>query len=652
MGLGIAENLESGISPGLLVRAREAVERSREFLLRRQAAEGHWHFSMEANASMDAQYIFFNRLIGREMPVEEKRLGLHLLATQGDDGGWPLFYSGPGHLSASIEAYFALKLLGFGPEDQNLKRARDFIHGQGGIAKAQVFTRFFLAFFGQFPWEGVPALPPEIMLFPDRFRFSIYNMSSWARSTVVPLLILGQHRPKVSIPDEQGCAELWLRPPVAEDFAFPPAEETVSWKNFFVQADKVFRLLDRLPISWRRAGMERALHWVLERQDSNGGWAGIQPAMLNSVLALRAMGCARNHPAVVAGLQAIDDFLVERDGHLLFQPCVSPTWDTALIVRGLLDAGESPDSEAVTSAVRWLENAQIRRKGDWAVKSPDLPAAGWAFEYANDFYPDVDDSAVILMSLHRAGRADTACFRDGYAWTVGMQSRDGGYGAFDVDNDNQAFNELPFADMRAQIDPPTEDLAGRLLELMGQTGSSSEEPRVSAARRFLRKTQMPDGSWWGRWGVNYIYGTWSVLLGLRAINAPEDEDMLARGTSWLKSVQNEDGGFGETCASYKAPELRSEGESTASQTAWAVMGILAGESKSGKAVEDAVDFLCRSQAPDGSWPEPEFTGTGFPNHFYLRYDGYRCFFPLMALGRFVTTAEGQSPDLNTGPEQA
>jgi len=258
---------------------------------------------------------------------------------------------------------------------------------------------------------------------------------------------------------------------------------------------------------------------------------------------------------------------------------------------------------------------------------------------------------VILMSLHLAGRADTACFRDGYTWTVGMQSRDGGYGAFDVDNDNHAFNELPFADMKAQIDPPTEDLAGRLLELMGQTGVSADEERVVAARRFLRRTQQADGSWWGRWGVNYIYGTWSALLGLRAINAPADQDMLARGTSWLKSVQNGDGGFGETCASYKDPSLRSQGESTASQTAWALMGILAGDCQSGKAVEDAVDFLCRSQESDGSWSEPEFTGTGFPNHFYLRYDGYRCFFPLMALGRFVALAEEQGSSEQERVEQ-
>jgi squalene-hopene/tetraprenyl-beta-curcumene cyclase len=632
--------MKSGVSPGLLARAREAVERSRGYFLRRQAEEGHWHFSMEANATMDAQYIFFNRILGRSMPEVERRLADHLLATQGEDGGWPLFYGGEGHISASIEAYFALKLIGHDAEEEPMRRARAFILAGGGAAKAQVFTRFFLAYFGQFPWAGVPALPPEVMLLPDRFRFSIYNMSSWARSTVVPLLILGQHRPNVVIPAASGISELWQRPPHPADYAFPEAETFLSWKNFFVQSDKLFRLLDRLPVSWRAAGMERALHWVLERQDSNGGWAGIQPAMVNSVLAMRAMGCAADHPAVVAGVQAVDDFLVERDGHLLFQPCVSPTWDTALIVRGLLDAGERPDSEVVGSAVRWLENAQIRRKGDWAVKRPDLPAAGWAFEYANNFYPDVDDSAVILMALDAAGRRDTETFRLGFDWTVGMQSKDGGYGAFDADNDNYVFNELPFADMKAQVDPPTEDLAGRLLELMGQVGRSADEPRVRAARAFLRRTQKADGSWWGRWGVNYIYGTWSVILGLRAVGDSADEDMLERATAWLRSVQNQDGGFGETCASYARADLSAKGESTASQTAWALMGIVGGEGHTSREVEDAADYLCRMQQADGSWTENEFTGTGFPNHFYLRYDGYRCIFPLMALARFVSMAEG------------
>lgn len=642
MSAATAPGTAPGVSPGLLARAREAVERSRGYLLSLQAEEGHWHFSMEANATMDAQFIFFNRILGREMPEVERRIGEHLLATQGADGGWPLFYGGPGHLSGSIEAYFALKLLGHAPEEEPMRRAREFILAGGGLAQAQVFTRFFLAFFGQYPWDGVPALPPEVMLLPDRFRFSIYNMSSWARSTVVPLLILGQHRPHVEIPAELGVDELWERPPAPADYAFPGADSFLSWNNFFLQADKVFRLLDKLPVSWRRAGLDRALHWVLERQDKNGGWAGIQPAMINSVLALVAMGCSREHPAVVAGLQAIDDFLVERDGHLLFQPCVSPTWDTALILRGLLDAGEDPDSEPVRSAVRWLEEAQIRREGDWAVKRPDLPAAGWAFEYANDFYPDVDDSAVILMSLDLAGRRDTEIFRLGYEWTVGMQSADGGYGAFDVDNVNHAFNELPFADMKAQIDPPTEDLAGRLLELMGQVGKSKDEPRVAAARSFLRRTQQEDGSFWGRWGVNFIYGTWSAICGLRAVGAREDEDMIERATAWLRRVQNDDGGFGETCETYARPELSAQGTSTASQTAWALMGLVAGEERSTMEMEDAVDFLCRTQEADGSWTEPEFTGTGFPNHFYLRYDGYRCFFPLMALARFVALAETES----------
>ena len=334
--------------------------------------------------------------------------------------------------------------------------------------------------------------------------------------------------------------------------------------------------------------------------------------------------------------------LAERDGHLLFQPCVSPTWDTALAVRALIDAGDSPHDEHVTRAMRWLDRCQIKRKGDWAVLRPDLPAAGWAFEFANDFYPDVDDSAVILMDMALTGNTDTDTFREGLAWTMGMQCGDGGYGAFDVENTLSLWNEIPFADMKAMIDPPTEDLTGRLCELMGLLHMQPDAPRVRAARDFLRRTQRPDGSWWGRWGVNYIYGTWSAIVGLRALGARDDEDMIARGCAFLRSYQNEDGGFGETCQTYHEPRRPVPGPSTPSQTAWAAMALMAGEGRITEEVSAAVSHLCHAQAADGSWPEPEFTGTGFPGHFYLRYDGYRNFFPLMALGRFQQLADAAS----------
>jgi len=623
----------AGGSGGLAERASRAAARAREHLLGLQAEEGFWQFSMEANATMDAQYIFANRLLGRSKPDIERRLGDHLLAAQREDGSWALYYGGPGHLSCSVEAYFALKLLRHSSDEPALARARRFIRENGGAAKSQVFTRIFLAFFGQFPWDGVPALPPELMLLPDRFPLSIYRMSSWARSTVVPLLILLQHRPSYDVPPGQGIEELWVPPPTRSEVRFPADAQPFTVRNAFLLADVVLRWADRLPVRMRRRGLERALHWILERQDRNGGWAGIQPAMINSVLALRAMGCAEDHPSVVAGLEAIDDFLAERDGHLLFQPCVSPTWDTALTVRALIDVGDSPNAEHVTRAMRWLDRCQIHRKGDWAVLRPDLPAAGWAFEFANDWYPDVDDSAVILMDMALAGATESETFQQGLEWALGMQSNDGGYGAFDVENTLGLWNEIPFADMKAMIDPPTEDLTGRLCELMGFLQMRPDEPRVARARALLRRTQRDDGSWWGRWGVNYIYGTWSAICGLRALGARDDEDMIERGCAFLRRYQNDDGGFGESCATYDEPRNPVPGPSTPSQTAWAAMALMAGDGCVTSELDAAINYLCHTQAADGSWPEPEFTGTGFPGHFYLRYDGYRNFFPLMALGR-------------------
>lgn len=623
-----------GGSGELADRASRAASRARSHLLGLQAEDGFWHFSMEANATMDAQYIFANRLLGRSRPDVERRLGEHILSTQREDGSWALYYGGPGHLSCSVEAYFALKLLGHSPDEPALVRARRFIRESGGAARAQVFTRIFLAFFDQFPWAGVPALPPELMLLPDRFPLSIYRMSSWARSTVVPLLILLQHRPSYEVPPGQGIEELWVEPPTPDAVRFPADAQPFTVRNAFLVADKVLRWADRLPVRMRQRSLERALRWILVRQDRNGGWAGIQPPMINSVLALRAMGFAEDHPSVAAGLQAIDDFLAERDGHLLLQPCVSPTWDTALTVRALIDAGDSPNAEHVTRAMRWLDRCQIHRKGDWAVLRPDLPAAGWAFEFANDWYPDVDDSAVILMDMALAGATESETFKQGLEWTLGMQSSDGGYGAFDVENTLGLWNEIPFADMKAMIDPPTEDLTGRLCELMGLLHMQPSEPRVAQARAYLRRTQRDDGSWWGRWGVNYIYGTWSVICGLRVVGARDDEDMIERGGAFLRRYQNEDGGFGESCATYDEPRHPKPGPSTPSQTAWGAMGLLAAEGRVTPEVEAAINYLCHSQSADGSWPEPEFTGTGFPGHFYLRYDGYRNFFPLMALGRY------------------
>lgn len=627
------EELDRGPRP-----LAEAIARSQEWFLTQQRPEGFWHAPLEANVSMDAEYILFNRFMGRQ-PQAEARVVEHILATQSDDGSWPLYAGGPGHLSDTIEAYFALKLAGQHADTPALRRARDFILNHGGLATAGVFTRTFLAYFGQFPWRGLPSMPVELMLLPPWFPLNIYALSSWARGTVVPLTVLMAKRPAIRIPDTADVSELWCTPAALEDLSFAPSREWLTWRNFFLALDRTLKLLGRT--GWtplRSRALTHAEHWIVSHQDVNGGWGGIQPAMINSVMALRVLGYPDDHPAVARGMQAIDEFLIESDGHLLFQPCVSPTWDTALAAKALLDSGLRGDHPALGRAAEWLIANQIFKPGDWQVYNPTLEPGGWAFEFANDWYPDVDDSAVILMTLNRISTGDAAAHARAIAygmnWTLGMQSRNGGWGAFDTDNDSEFLNQIPFADMEAMIDPPTEDLTGRLLELMGTYGFDLRFGRARRARAFLLRTQRRDGSWWGRWGANFIYGTWSVLSGLAAIGDDLGAAHIRRAVTWLKAHQNPDGGWGESLQTYADERLAGHGESTPSQTAWAILGLLAGERDPSVEVRRGVEYLIATQQRDGSWDERLFTGTGFPRHFYLRYCMYRNYFPLMALGRF------------------
>lgn len=623
------------------------IRRSQERFFADQHEHGYWHAPLEANVGMDAQYILFNRFMGRR-PVEvERRLAERILAGQGADGGWPIYHGGPGHLGTTIESYFALKLCGHVTGEAPLRKAREFILAHGGLARAGVFTRIFLSYFGQFPREGLPAMPVELVLLPPWFALNIYAMSSWARGTVVPLSIVLAHEPHIVVDPSFGVEELWARPPALEDLAFAATGATLGWSNAFLLLDRVLKGLGRIP--WRplrQRALQRAEEWVLAHQDANGGWGGIQPAMINSVMALRVLGYPDDHPAVVNGLRAIDDFLIEERGKLFFQSCVSPTWDTALAAKALLDSGVPADHPALARAADWLIDNQIFQPGDWSIYRPALDAGGWAFEFANDWYPDVDDSAVILMVLKRiaglGARGDRAV-AFGLNWCLGMQSRNGGWGAFDADNEASFLNEIPFADMKAMIDPPTEDLTGRMLELMGSYGYDFRFGRARRAREFVLRTQRSDGSWWGRWGVNFIYGTWSVLSGLRAIGEDLDAPHVRRAVAWLKDHQNPDGGWGETIASYDDERLAGRGDSTPSQTAWAVLGLLAGEDRLGAEVLRGVKYLLATQQHDGTWDEVAFTGTGFPRHFYLRYDMYRKYFPLMALGRFRSRLNGQTP---------
>jgi squalene-hopene/tetraprenyl-beta-curcumene cyclase len=619
-------------------RLDEAIARAQARLLGLQHPDGYWHAPLEANVGMDAQYIIFNRFMGRRPQETEHRLVGRIQAVQSADGSWPLYHGGPGHISTTIEAYFAMKLAGVPVDDPALTRAREFIRAHGGLERAGVFTRTFLAYFGQFPWWGLPTMPVELVLLPPWFPLNIYAMSSWARETVVPLTVLMAKQPSVAIPAACGVEELWLAPPTRQSIGFPPSPQWFSVRNAFLVLDWVLQRLGRSPWKpWRARAMRKAAQWILDRQDRNGGWGGIQPPMLNCVMALRALGYPDDHPAVANGVQAIEDFLIEHDGQLFFQPCVSPTWDTALTCKALLDSGLSGTHPALVRAAEWLIANQIFVPGDWSVRNPQLEPGGWAFEFANDWYPDTDDSAVILMALQRIEVPDRLALRRALAhgtnWTLGMQSRNGGWGAFDTDNTAEFLNRIPFADMEAMIDPPTEDLTGRLMELMGNLGFDLGYGRARRARAFLLRTQRPDGSWWGRWGSNFIYGTWSVLVGLRAIGETPDVPHVRRAVEWLRAHQNADGGWGETLGSYDDETLAGCGVSTPSQTAWALLGLLAGADDVGDAVVRGVEHLLATQRPDGGWDEDEFTGTGFPRHFYLRYWMYRDYFPLMALGQ-------------------
>jgi len=616
-----------------------AIERSQSWFLRQQTDQGFWHAPLEANVAMDAEFILFNRFMGRRVERAEARIADHMLATQQADGGWSLYEGGASHVSNTIEAFFALRLTDRAGIAEPLARAREFILANGGLAKAGVFTRTFLAYFGQFPWAGLPAMPVELMLLPPSFPINIYALSSWARSTVVPLTVLMAAQPRIALAPQHRLDDLWLAPPTPDDLGFPRSPRWLTWRNFFLALDHTLKFVGHSPWKPLRArALRRAEEWILARQDWNGGWGGIQPAMINSVMALKVLGYADTHPAIVKGIQAIDDFVATDGDTSFFQPCVSPTWDTALASKALLDSGLAADHPALQRAADWLIANQIRKPGDWKIYNPGLEPGGWAFEFANDAYPDTDDTAVILMTLKRIvtkqrGAADRA-IAAGLNWVLGMQSRNGGWGAFDTDNDSEFLNEIPFADMEAMIDPPTEDLTGRLLELMGDYGFDLESSRVRRARDFILRTQRPDGSWWGRWGSNFIYGTWSVLCGLRAVGDSPRAPHLRRAVHWLKTHQNPDGGWGESLDSYADEKLAGVGPSTASQTAWALLGLMAGEDEISSELERGIEYLVRTQRSDGSWDESWFTGTGFPRHFYLRYDMYRNYFPLMALGRF------------------
>jgi squalene-hopene/tetraprenyl-beta-curcumene cyclase len=618
----------------------QAEKRAQKALLDMQHPDGYWWAELQANVTITAEYIMLLQFLGLADASKFTRMANYILSQQLDNGGWSIYAGDGGDLSTSVEAYLGLKLAGHNAEEPALQRAREFIQSRGGPLKSRVFTRIFLALFNQVGWQGIPTMPVEFVLLPLWTGLSIYELSSWSRATVVPLSVVMARQPVCPLPLERGVRELFLpgEDPL-RDHRVQLKKNGFSLENLFVFIDKMLKVYQTHSYSpVRQRALQQAERWIVKHQEESGDWGGIQPAMLNSILALHCLGYNKDHEAVQRGLEALDFFTLTEGNRLWLQSCISPVWDTALSVRALAASGLQGTHPAVSKSCQWLLSKQIFQRGDWSVKNPYLAAGGWAFEFHNNWYPDIDDSAVVLMALaeglpeHRPHR--TALDR-GIDWCLGMQSENGGFAAFDTDNTKAWLNAIPFADLKALIDPPTEDVTGRVLEMMGLFGYNAEHHVASRAITYLKDVQEPDGCWYGRWGVNYIYGTWSVLCGLKGIGEDMSSPYIRRAVTWLLEHQNDDGGWGETCESYRRPELRGQGPSTASQTAWALLGLMAAGEVGCKAVGRGISYLVQTQNSSGRWDEPYFTGTGFPQHFMIRYHLYRDYFPLMALGNYL-----------------
>ena len=621
--------------------------RAVSWLVASQDAAGHWVAPLEADATIPSEYVFLHEILGRPLdPVRRDKIVRAILSVQGKEGTWPLFHDGDPDISATVKAYQALKLCGFDPSHPALVRAREWVLSQGGAGKVNVFTRIALAIFGQYSWEKIPALPAEMVLLPAWFPFSIYSVSYWSRAVIVPLLFIYHHKPLVRLSPERGISELF-DPARPDGESFAPSPEFFSLRNLFLLLDKGLQVWNRHPPDFlRKKALSFAMEWMVPRLKGEGGLGAIYPAMANSAVALSLEGYDLDHPLMQRVLGSIDDLLIEGEKEILVQPCVSPVWDTALAMGALIEAGISPDSPTVDRAMEWFCAREVRTRGDWAVRVPDCEPGGWAFQFENDYYPDVDDTAMVLMGMAKIlpARPDLAArmegvFRRATLWVMAMQGTDGGWGAFDRDNDLLFLNHIPFADHGALLDPSTADLTGRVLELLGSLGYGPDFPPAARAIRYLRREQEEDGSWFGRWGVNYIYGTWSVIAGLKSIGVPMSEPWVMRSMEFLMARQNPDGGWGEDCLSYASRDYAGRGASTPSQTAWALIALLHGGHAGHMAVRQGVEFLLRQMTPDGTWDEELFTGTGFPRVFYLRYHMYRHYFPLWALALYRNMTE-------------
>ena len=610
--------------------AARALARARDHLLGLQHPDGWWKGELQTNVSMDAEDLLLRQFLGIRRERETQQSAAWIRSQQQPDGSWNIAHGLPGELSTTLEAYVALKLAGDPTDAQHMRQAREFVLDGGGVEAARVFTRLWLALFGQWSWRELPALPPEVILLPPWFPLNIYDFGCWARQTIVPLTVVAAHRPCRALGFDVGELRTGRRARVSHPIT--------SWAGRFEWLDRALHLYERRPHpGLRRRALRLGAEWILRRQEADGCWGGIQPPWVYSLMALHLEGYPLDHPAMKKGLEGLEGFAIVEDGLRRFEACQSPVWDTALAGVALHDAGLPADDPQLLRAAQWLESEEIRVPGDWAVRRPDLPPAGWAFEFENDHYPDIDDTAEVVMALRGAGPTEggdvKAAVDRAVRWIYGMQCRDGGWAAFDVDNTRTLTRELPFCDFGEVIDPPSADVTAHVLEMLAKEGLA-DDPRTRRGRAWLLAAQESDGSWFGRWGSNHVYGTGAAVPALVEAGIPKDHPAIRRAVAWLTGVQNEDGGFGEDLRSYADVRFRGRGPSTASQTAWALLALLAAGER-GKCVERAVGWLVETQREDGGWDEEVFTGTGFPGDFYINYHLYRLVFPIMALGRFV-----------------
>jgi squalene-hopene/tetraprenyl-beta-curcumene cyclase len=626
------------------------IETATQALLSRQRADGHWVFELEADATIPAEYVLLRHYL--DEPVDsalESKIAVYLRRIQGRHGGWPLFADGDLDVSATVKAYFALKMIGDSVDADHMRRAREAVRARGGAARANVFTRLMLALFGFVPWRAVPVMPVEIMLLPKWFPFHLDKISYWSRTVIVPLLVLMAKKPQAR--DRKGVRidELFLEPPQTLGPAPKAPQQKASWFWFFRGVDNLLRAAELFfPKRARQRAVDAAVAWVGERLNGEDGLGAIFPAMANAVMMFDVLGYPESDSQRAIARQSVENLLVVHGDEAYCQPCVSPIWDTGLVCHALLEVGGERAVTQVTRGLDWLVPKQILDvRGDWIARRPELRPGGWAFQYANPHYPDVDDTAVVAMAMDRVQKlSGQEQFGDSLArakeWILGMQSENGAWGAFDTDNEFYYLNNIPFADHGALLDPPTEDVTARCLSMLAQFGDA-EGPAVKRAIDYLRRTQLADGSWFGRWGMNYIYGTWSVLCALNAAGIKSAAPEMRKAGAWLTTIQNDDGGWGEDGSSYKLDYRGYEkAPSTASQTAWALLGLMAAGDVEHPAVTRGIAYLATHQGADGFWNEERYTATGFPRVFYLRYHGYAKFFPLWALARYRNLKRGNT----------